>query len=565
MAARDMIGRVAQAVREHPWFTGWLTFLPLLFIRAGLMAESDTFWQIRTGRITLSARALPSTDPFSWTATGRPWRLNSWGFNVLAAILEDIGGLAAVALGSEAVVAAALWVVLVLARRRNAHPLVAAGTVHVAIFLLFTFLSARPQVVDYLAVLLVVLLLEDLVREGGRPWRSVGGVAMVSALWVNLHATALMGIGLIGAVAVASYVFPATRSRARWCLLALVAAAAGVLVNPYGFGVVAQSFEVADASTQSIVEWQRLDLADPSQLIPLLVGLIGLVIAVRRREIVYAATLGALLVGALYALRMLPFATLVALPLVASAASPTLVTDYIRSRRLMLTQGVVPILIVLLVLAAPVTGHLGRPDPETFSPRLVAQLPHACHLFNTYPAGGYVILVRPDVRVSIDSRNDMYGQRVVDAADRAVKRPRAADLAGAGCAIVPLKSVPPAGWPSTGSGAGSMPIRSRCCTSDGDDGFSRHGRPSERLLARLMNAGARTTTINTGKMQVIKGKRIFTGTRWAAASALALRRKRISSDWLRTMDEIETPYCSPWVTALTKLRRSSTSVRSASA
>jgi hypothetical protein len=215
---------------------------------------------------------------------------------------------------------------------------------------------------------------------------------------------------------------------------------AGVLANPYGIGVVRQSFEVADASTQSIVEWQPLDLGDPGHLLPLLVGIVGLVIAVRRRDIVHAAVLAATLAGAFYALRMLPFATLVALPLVASAASPAVIKDYIHSRRVMLAQGAVFFMAVLVVLAVPVTSHLGRPDPDTYSPGLVAQLPEGCHLFNTYPTGGYVILARPDVRVSIDSRNDMYGRTLVDAADRAVRRPRTADLAGADCAMVPSKS-----------------------------------------------------------------------------------------------------------------------------
>ena len=262
----------------------------------------------------------------------------------------------------------------------------------------------------------------------------------MSVLWVNLHATAIMGVGLIGAVAAGTFVLPSTRSRTRWCLAALLAALAGMLANPYGVDVVKQSFEVADESTQSIVEWQRLDLGDPGQLLPLLVGVLGLVIALRRRDVLYVAILAATSVSALYALRMLPFATFAALPLVASAASPAVIKDYIHSRRVMLAQGVVILLAVLLGVAAPVANHLGRPSPLTYSPDLVAQLPKGCHLFNSYPTGGFVILARPDVRVSIDSRNDMYGPTLVDAADRAVKRTRAADLVGADCALVPRGS-----------------------------------------------------------------------------------------------------------------------------
>lgn len=440
MTPRAWTNRGTRAVREHPWFVGWLTFLPVLFIRAGTMAESDTFWQIRTGVLTLSHHSLPRSDTYSWTAAGRPWRLNSWGFNVVVGVLDQMGGLAAAALGSEAIVAAALWIVLLLARRQGAHPLVATVTGHVGILLLFTFLSARPQVVDYLAVLVIVFLLDALLTGRGHPTRLVAGLGVVSLLWVNLHATAIMGVGLIGGVAVLAGILPHTRSRSRLCFVALLAAAAGALVNPYGIGVIQQSFQVANASTTSIVEWQPLDLSDPQQLLPLLVGVAGLVVAARRREPVYVGVLLATLVGAVLALRMLPFATLVALPLLASAASPALVADYIHSRRSMLAPAAAMLIALFVGLAVPVASHLGRPDPRTYSPALVAQLPHACHLFNTYAVGGYVILERPDVKVSIDSRNDMYGETIVDASDRAVRRPRAADLAGASCALVPSRT-----------------------------------------------------------------------------------------------------------------------------
>jgi hypothetical protein len=47
------------------------------------------------------------------------------------------------------------------------------------------------------------------------------------------------------------------------------------------------------------------------------------------------------------------------------------------------------------------------------SPRLVAQLPAGCRLLNDDMVGDAVVLLRPDVPVSLDGRNDMYGRDTV--------------------------------------------------------------------------------------------------------------------------------------------------------
>ena len=55
-----------------------------------------------------------------------------------------------------------------------------------------------------------------------------------------------------------------------------------------------------------------------------------------------------------------------------------------------------------------------RPNPlrsPEFPSVAAAALPGGCRLLNEYNDGGYLILVRPDVPVSQDGRNDLYGPR----------------------------------------------------------------------------------------------------------------------------------------------------------
>ncbi len=87
-------------------------------------------------------------------------------------------------------------------------------------------------------------------------------------------------------------------------------------------------------------------------------------------------------------------------------------------------------------------SHLGRPDPRLYPTNVVDQLPPDCRLLNSYVLGGYVSLMRPDVLVSPDARNDLYGP------DRVLEIHQVVDgglnpehyRARAGCVLVPPAS-----------------------------------------------------------------------------------------------------------------------------
>jgi hypothetical protein len=73
---------------------------------------------------------------------------------------------------------------------------------------------------------------------------------------------------------------------------------------------------------------------------------------------------------------------------------------------------------------------------------VVHAIPSGCRLFNSYLVGGYVLLVRPDVPVSLDSRNDLYGAQLAKQDEAVLNGQGDVDLllAGAGCVLVPPNS-----------------------------------------------------------------------------------------------------------------------------
>jgi hypothetical protein len=425
-----------------PWFVVWLAFLPLALMRAGTLTEADTFWQVRTGLLTISQGAIPTADSFSWTAFGEPWTLNSWGFNVLVAGAYRLGGLAGVALASATLVMLLVALILLAAWRLAAAAAVTGIVLFAAALpLLPMWLAARPQLVDYIAVVALTLLLGG-VAEGRKPVLAVLGIGLLCVVWVNLHATALIAIPIAGACALVLLARRSTRRRGLWALAATAAAISGILANPYGVSLLAQAAQVKGESAGSILEWQSPALTNVAELVMMAIGVLALALAVRSRNAAYAVTLVVTLLGSAIAIRFAPLVLVVAIPVLASAASRDWVTDYMRTRRVVLAPGAAALALVFLIMAIPALGHVGQPAPSLYPQEVISRIPSGCKVFTSYLLGGFIELIRPDVRVNVDSRNDLFGEDRVLEADRTLQGrgdvTRA--LAGAACALVPPSS-----------------------------------------------------------------------------------------------------------------------------
>lgn len=74
------------------------TLFTIVGVLIGLVALNDNSFltHLATGRLILDQGAIPGTDPYSFTAPGAAWTVQSWGASVIYAGIEDIAGLAGV-------------------------------------------------------------------------------------------------------------------------------------------------------------------------------------------------------------------------------------------------------------------------------------------------------------------------------------------------------------------------------------------------------------------------------------------------------------------------------------
>jgi len=172
------IGRV-------PW--GALLFLMGLVGGSGPLGDNSFLTHLATGRLIREGK-LPRVDPYTFTAGGEPWVVQSWLASWTYASLEAVGGAGAVRLLVG--LATGALVALLWRLSRPAESLVArillVGT---ATVVGLSWWSERPQLLAYVLLALVaVVLAED---------RPAWLLAPVFAVWVNLHGSFPLGLLLV--------------------------------------------------------------------------------------------------------------------------------------------------------------------------------------------------------------------------------------------------------------------------------------------------------------------------------------------------------------------------------
>jgi hypothetical protein len=417
--------------------------LLLGIMRAEAAIDTDALWSARFGADYLASGRLPRTDPYSWTAYGHSWIPSSWGWNVLLGLGYRSDGVRGIWLvGILAAIALAL-AVSVAAARIGAAPIPTAMT-FAALGILALVVSPRAQTASNVLALVLPMSLPTLLFTKRRSAVRAGVILVaMQVLWMNLHTVAVLGPLLLVAAG-AGHLYAArlhdvswTRGLRRLTWLVPVVAI-GCLATPYGLGSIRHMREVRSASVGLINEWDHAGLGNGAQVAALVLIVVAVVLlrSIWRAERYDAVAILILLaIASATAVRFAPMLATYLIPEIGLALGG------VEVRRSMQWRIVLAECVVLLAFASLHIGTFGKLSTANSSPRLVAMLPHDCRLVNDYVLGGAVTLLRPDVRVSVDGRNDMYGRANVLAAVGMLGAPpgvtQRIDSAGVNCVLAP--------------------------------------------------------------------------------------------------------------------------------
>jgi hypothetical protein len=383
--------------------TIWHVVLALPFFAVGIAArrpirDNSFLWHVTAGRLQIENGSVLTTDPFSFTRFGEPWRTQSWLADLGYAVLEGRWGLGYVSWMVWAVASLFMLAALLIAFRASGG-LAATGTFGVlTIVLSVAFLNPRPAIFSFLLFALLVL------ADGDRRLRWASPLLLW--LWAAAHGSFVIGLAYLALQAV--------RRRRRGAWREIVAGSLAVSLTAHGIGVWEILLEFAGnrEALDTISEWATPDLISVPFL-PLFVAVVVLIWAAMRgslgpRDLIVVVPFLAL---AFTANRSVPPAWIALAPFVARGLSDLRVPDRQPTRRL----AAVNALIVLALVVTPLLFSRAEEFEQGRFPVELADALESQRVFHDDATGGYLIYAQWPVRqVYVDDRAELYGNMLAE-------------------------------------------------------------------------------------------------------------------------------------------------------
>src|SRR5947209_7812627 len=234
----------------------------LIFVLVGLpvglattprtFADGDVSWHVAAGRWMFAHHAIPTSDPFSFTAYGHPWIAMEWLADLIYASAYGLGSYTGLAMIVGAAMIA-LHAILYVHIRRSVGPIGIAASIVAADIVLSHFILARPHVIVWPILAAWTALLSN-AADNRRlpPWWSL----ILPLLWTNIHASFPLAVLIAGAIALDAMIEAQWKTWRQWAAF-IAGTVVAVMLNANGIQGILQPFHVTRlAMLPSIVEWQ---------------------------------------------------------------------------------------------------------------------------------------------------------------------------------------------------------------------------------------------------------------------------------------------------------------------
>lgn len=179
--------------------------------------SEDTWWHLKQGELYVTTGSLPAQDPFAFTTAGRQWIHYSWVADILFYLIFRAAGLPGLVLLRLIMLFLIAGLLYRLLRGCSLHPFASVLLVFVASLALRFRLLVRPEILSFLLLLagLAVLL-----RLQAASRHTAYLLLPLQAVWTNIHASFVFGIGLPALVLLAN-LSPEGRAMPGWGRLRL--------------------------------------------------------------------------------------------------------------------------------------------------------------------------------------------------------------------------------------------------------------------------------------------------------------------------------------------------------
>lgn len=384
-----------------------------------IFRDGDTSWHIAAGQWMIAHREVPYTDPFSYPAFGKPWMAHEWLSEAVMALVHGAFGFTGLATFT-ALALAATFLIIGLRLQRWSPPVELCMQLMVIAAALQPLIAARPMVFTWP---LLALWTEALIRAREQDRLPTLCLIPLTTLWINLHASFAVGLGLLAFFGMDAVLNAEDRLRAfkQWFLFG-GACGLAALINPHGLVGVIFPLGVFGSSTAIMVDEfkpTRVDRFPAFELALLLFIAVSFWRGARLRLLALFVTILFLHLALAHARHQALFLIvvgLVALPATtrawidrAPAKSPLF--NVVRQRLGTGATAVGAVAAVLVALSAiRFLAPSSPPESEVNANSAFAHIPPGLRgerVLNEYSLGGPLIL--RGIKVFMDGRTDLYG------------------------------------------------------------------------------------------------------------------------------------------------------------
>jgi len=408
-------------------------FSVTILLSKGYVVDPDIWWHLKVGDWIVQHRAVPVAGILSRTAGARPWVAYSWGFEVILSRIYVWLGLMAFAYFGvvlSLLVSVVLFAACFALSRRFwlSWLLTLIGT-----FAYVYALYPRPVFFSMMLFNIMLCLLLKAQRSGRI--QTLYCFPVLFMIWANLHIQFVYGLATLGlyiavtaALRIAPLLFPnlaalrATSLSPSRLSAILAASIAACCINPYSYHlfVVVARYSRETQTYSLIQELLAPTFVSFTCFVLLFVVMTAFYVAGSRKQI-DLFQLSLLIIASLCALRTVRdawFAAIPAILLLADVSVESCNQDAaFTPLELLSVAGATAVLVVLLASNMGFTTRgvdysvsLEFPvDAANFLRRVEPPGP----LYNDFDWGGFLTWYLPQYPVSIDGRNDLYGDKFV--------------------------------------------------------------------------------------------------------------------------------------------------------
>ncbi len=379
------------------------------------IGDNSFLTHFATGRLILETGSVPRTDPYSFTAAGDPWVVQSWLASVLYASADEFLGGFGVRLLNGALCASSASLIWKLTSRKSDRIFIPLCLTATVLAIGATMWAPRPLLFGLLGFVLVFGAIEGLVKP---VW-----LLPIMWVWVNTHGSFPLAGVLVGTIGVGMWLDDRRFPKREAQILGWVAG--GILlgaINPLGPKLLwfpLQLLQKGDA-LENVIEWRPFALSGFNSWIffTLVVAFVASIVA---RPCWRSVVPGFVFtVAALMAIRNILLASVV----LSIVSAPGLVLAYGQIRTgdrgpivRIITAGSVALgclAVVSIGFSAPL-NLTGFPEAEISALSLEGRLEGDSRLLHPDRVGNYLSLKKgTEATVFVDDRFDFYPQQVID-------------------------------------------------------------------------------------------------------------------------------------------------------